>query len=223
MLQRFDRMHHQDLYQVLDTPPTASADDIRRAYYTLAKRFHPDKFTRDEMKGKAEKVFGHITEAYSTLSRGTSRQKYDEDLAARQRPKTQEKVDGGDIARQNYRHGRELLDRGRLGEAVSFLQNAAEQDPSKAEYVFHLALAQSRNPRWKKEAEENFLAALRIDPTNAACYAQLGALYARGGVHSKARDMFRKALEWDPDNAVAREGLESEEGGKKGLLGMFKK
>jgi curved DNA-binding protein CbpA len=223
MLQRFERMHQQDLYQVLDTPSTASADDIRRSYYTLAKRFHPDKFTREEMKTKAEKVFGHITEAYSTLSREASRKKYDEDLAARQRPRTQERVDSGDIARQNYRHGRELLDRGRFGEAVSFLQNAVEQDPSKAEYVFQLALAQSKNPRWKKEAEENFLSALRIDPTNAEFYAQLGALYARGGVHSKAREMFRKALEWDPDNAVAREGLDPGGGDKKGLLGMFKK
>ena len=223
MLQRFEQMRQQDLYQVLGTPPAGSSDDIRRAYYVLAKKFHPDKFTREEMKAKAEKAFGHITEAYSTLSHVASRQKYDEDLVSRQRPQTQEKTDSGDIARQNFKHGKDLLDRGRFGEAVSFLLNAVEQDPARAEYAFHLALAQSKNPRWKKDAEESFMKALSIDPTHADSYAHLGALYARGGVQSKAREMYRKALEWDPGHTLALEGLAALEDGKKGLLGMFKK
>jgi curved DNA-binding protein CbpA len=223
MLARFEQMRQQDLYQVLGTPPAAGTDDIRRAYYVLAKKFHPDKFTRDEVKAKAEKVFGHITEAYSTLSHAASRQKYDEDLASRQRPKTQEKTDAGDLARQNFKHGKDLMDRGRFGDAVSFLQNAVEQDPGKAEYAYHLGLAQSKNPRWKKDAEESFLKALASDPTHADSYAHLGALYARGGLLSKARDMYRKALEWDPAHALAQEGLAALDEGKKGLMGIFKK
>jgi len=77
--------------------------------------------------------------------------------------------------------------------------------------------------RWKKDAEESFLKALKIDPTSAKVYAELGALYAKGGLHSKARDMFKRALEWDPANQKAIEGLDAEGSGKKGLLGMFKK
>jgi Tfp pilus assembly protein PilF len=84
-------------------------------------------------------------------------------------------------------------------------------------------MAQSKNPRWKKDAEENFLKASERDPTNAEIYAHLGSLYAKGGLHSKARDMFKKALQWDPANEVAQEGLEQVEGGRKGILGMFKK
>lgn len=223
MLQRFEQMRSQDLYQVLGVMAGAPADDIRRAYYGLAKKFHPDKFTVEEFKTKAEKVFAHITEAYSTLSHEAARKKYEEDQASRKAPTHEKGADTHDLARMNYRHGREMFEKARFGEAVGFFQNACDQDPSKADYPYYLGLAQSHNPRWKKDAEESFLKALKIDPTSARVYAELGALYAKGGLHSKARDMYKKALEWDPANQKALEGVEAEQGGKKGLLGMFRK
>jgi len=224
MLQRFDQMRQQDLYQVLGVAAGSANDDIRRAYYGLAKKFHPDKFTRDELKSRAEKVFAHITEAYSTLSTPETRAKYDEDQALRKGGQTHEKkVDSGDMAHMNFKHGRHMFEQGKIGEAISFLQNACDQDPSKGEYFHLLAQAQSRNPRWKKDAEENFLRAIDKDPTNAEIYAHLGSLYSKGGLHSKAREMFKKALQWDPASQEALDGLAHEDGGKKGLLGMFKK
>jgi len=123
----------------------------------------------------------------------------------------------------NFRHGKDMFDKGKFGEAISFLQNACDQDPSKAEHFHYLAMAQSRNPRWKRDAEENFLRALEHDPTNAEIYAHLGSLYAKGGLHSKARDMFKKALQWDSANEEAQVGLAQGDGGRKGILGMFKK
>ena len=135
----------------------------------------------------------------------------------------EKKQDPGELARINFKHGKDMFDKGRIGEAITFLQNACDQDPSKAEHFHCLAIAQGKNPRWKKDAEENFLKAIEKDPMNAEMYAHLGSLYARGGLHSKARDMFKKALQWDPANQEAQEGLAQEEGGRKGLLGMFKK
>ncbi len=224
MLQRFEQLRDQDLYQVLGVTTGSPSDDVRRAYYGLAKKLHPDKFTREDMKAKAEKVFAHITEVYSNLSNADTRTKYDEDQAIRKGSHGQEKkADGGDMAHMNFKHGREMFDKGKLGEAISFLQNACDQDPSKAEHFHYLAMAQSRNPRWKKDAEENFLKAIERDPTNAEIYAQLGSLYAKGGLHSKARDMFKKALQWDPASQEALDGLASEDAGRKGILGMFKK
>jgi hypothetical protein len=48
-------------YEVLGVPPTASAEEIRRAYLTLARRHHPDAGgSTDEMR--------RLNEAWSALS-----------------------------------------------------------------------------------------------------------------------------------------------------------
>jgi len=220
---RFARMREQNLYDVLGIAKSSGTDDIRRAYYALARRLHPDKFTREEIKLKAEKVFRHITEAYSTLSKPETRKKYEDDLESTNRPQHHEKTEPSDLARSNYRAGRDQFEKGHFGEALAFFQNACDQDPSKSEYFHYLGLTQSKNPRWKKDAEANFLRALQIDPSNAVLYAQLGSIYAKGGLQSKAREMFRRALQWDPANREALEGIAADDGAKKGLLGLFKK
>jgi curved DNA-binding protein CbpA len=226
MLARFEKLNESDLYSVLGVLQGSTTEDIRRAYYGLAKQFHPDKFTREELKVKAEKVFAHITQAYSTLENPEGRSKYDEELALRSSTKDRKTVDTADIAKMNFKTGKEHYDNGRFAESLSFFQNACDQDPKRAEYWRYLGLTQSKNPRWKKDAADSLLRAIGIDPTDADTYAQLGALYARGRLASKAREMYQKALQWNPDQALAREGLESldgADGGKKGLLGIFKK
>jgi curved DNA-binding protein CbpA len=224
MLQRYQGLHNQDLYQVLGVSSGARTDEVRRAYYALARKFHPDKFRKEEIKAKAEKSFARITEAYSTLVNADLRQKYNEEAAAHAGHRNDNRAaDTTEIARQNFRHGREHLEHGRLAEALSSLQNACDQDPTRAEYFELLGTTQARNPRLRKQAEENLQKAIEISPTRANAYAMLGSLYERAGTTDRAREMYRRALQWDPENELARKALEGETPGKKsGLLGLFK-
>ena len=224
MLQRYQGLHNQDLYQVLGVSSGARTDEVRRAYYALARKFHPDKFRKDEIKAKAEKSFARITEAYSTLINADLRQKYNEEAAAHAGNRNDNRAaDTTEIARQNFRHGREHLEHGRLAEALSSLQNACDQDPTRAEYFELLGATQARNPRLRKQAEENLQKAIEISPTSANAYAMLGALYERAGTTDRAREMYRRALQWDPENALARKALEGEAAARKsGLFGLFK-
>jgi curved DNA-binding protein CbpA len=221
MLRRFRDIHALDLYQVLDVMPVATTDVVRRSYYALARRLHPDTFHREDLKSKAEKVFARITEAYSTLSHPASREKYDEERQARSSHAEDKSADAASVARMNYRHGREHFEHGRLSEALSFLQNACQQDPTRGEYFEYLGMAQTKNPRLRKQAEENLLKAIELAPTSAGAYAILGQLYERAGAMDRARAMYRKALEWDPANETALAGLESEGSTRKGIFGLF--
>jgi Ca-activated chloride channel family protein len=63
----------QDFYTVLGLPRNASADDIREAYFSAARRLHPDKNTTP---GDTE-FFLDIQEAYEVLSNPKKRSKYD--------------------------------------------------------------------------------------------------------------------------------------------------
>ncbi|HEY2320289.1 MAG TPA: DnaJ C-terminal domain-containing protein [Solirubrobacteraceae bacterium] len=63
----------EDYYEALGVPPDASAEDIRRAYRTLARQYHPDV---NKAPG-AEDRFKEISEAYEVLRDPEKRARYD--------------------------------------------------------------------------------------------------------------------------------------------------
>jgi curved DNA-binding protein CbpA len=221
MLQRHAEIYSLDLYQVLGVGQGAPTDVIRHAYYELARRFHPDKFRDDALKAKAEQVFGRITEAYSTLSVQEARSRYDGERASRDHRPADKQGETGVLARENFRRGKEEMEHGRFNEALVFLMHACEQDPNRAEYFEYLGATQAKNPRLRRQAEESLLHSLALSPTSAGPYLHLGSLYERSGHHDKSREMYKKALEWDPDNEEARQALGQEHGPRKGFLGLF--
>eukprot|EP00042_Codosiga_hollandica_P026089 m.121002 g.121002 ORF g.121002 m.121002 type:complete len:333 (-) comp52089_c0_seq40:1279-2277(-) len=64
----------KDLYEVLGVSKTAEQKDIKSAYYTLAKKYHPDANPGNK---EAAKRFQEISEAYSVLSNESERARYD--------------------------------------------------------------------------------------------------------------------------------------------------
>lgn len=67
-------MPTKDFYDVLGVSRTASADEIKRAYRTLARNHHPDVAPD---KAAAEHRFKEINEAYEVLSDPQKRAQYD--------------------------------------------------------------------------------------------------------------------------------------------------
>ncbi|MDD5710512.1 MAG: DnaJ C-terminal domain-containing protein [Candidatus Colwellbacteria bacterium] len=61
----------KDYYEILGVGRDASADEIKKAYYRLAHRYHPDK------NAGGDKKFKEINEAYQVLSNHEKRQQYD--------------------------------------------------------------------------------------------------------------------------------------------------
>src|SRR4051794_32715516 len=68
-------VEYKDYYRVLGVPRTASAEEIRKAFRSLARQYHPD-VAKD--KKHAEEKFKEINEAYEVLSDAAKRKTYDE-------------------------------------------------------------------------------------------------------------------------------------------------
>ena len=64
-----------DYYKILGVDKNASAEDIRKAYRKLARKFHPDLNPNDK---EANKKFQQINEANEVLSDPENRKKYDQ-------------------------------------------------------------------------------------------------------------------------------------------------
>lgn len=64
----------KNLYSVLGVPQTATQKEIKKAYYTLAKKYHPDANPDDKA---AETKFAEAAEAYEVLGDDGKRKQYD--------------------------------------------------------------------------------------------------------------------------------------------------
>jgi len=65
----------KDYYKILGISENASADEIKKIYRTLAKKYHPDANPNNK---SAEEKFKEISEAYYVLSDTKKRQEYDQ-------------------------------------------------------------------------------------------------------------------------------------------------
>lgn len=66
---------YKDYYGILGIDKNATQEEIKKAYRTLARKYHPDLNPNDSA---AEQQFKNINEAYEILSDRDKRQKYDQ-------------------------------------------------------------------------------------------------------------------------------------------------
>jgi len=217
-----DNMESFNYYQVLGITDGASPEDIKKSYFRLARRYHPDLFSRElpsETIQKIDKVFDLITKAYHTLSDEKRKGEYDKQLSA---PPGDDRKNQAHEAEKRFRQGKTLFDQSRYEEALVFLEQSVRLSQDKARYFMLLAMTQSKLHIYRKEAEKNFIRATKLEPWNAEAFVGLGILYKREGLHIKAKKQFERALQIDPDHKIARKELtgERKSGGKISLKDM---
>ena len=58
-----------DPYKVLGVSPDATDEEVKKAYYSLAKKYHPDAYRDNPLKDLADDKMKQINEAYDTITK----------------------------------------------------------------------------------------------------------------------------------------------------------
>lgn len=206
-------------YQILDVSSDCSQIEIKKAYFKLARKYHPDLFSGEiltDVKDKIEEVFSYITKAYETLSDEEKRKDYDSKMEVLPQ---EGRKNIAQEAETKFRKGKTLYDEEKYEDALILLGEAVRIMKDKGSYYLLLALTESKIPSLHKKAEKDFIRAVTLEPWNAEAYIGLGLLYKKAGLKVKAKKHFEKALSLDPDHEVVLKELGGKGRGaqKKGL------
>ena len=206
------RMTKLDHHQLFGLYPSASEAEVKKAYFALARKFHPDRFGRTldpQIKKQIDELFDRITKSYKALTTANGAAAEVESAP----PADETDRDPGRSADTRFRQGKTLYNQARYDEAVQYLEEAVRMNDNKGDYFLLLALAQSKIRGLSKKAEKNFLRAVELEPWNPEGIVGLGILYKKEGLNTRAKRQFERALEIEPGHQAARQELESMGGG----------
>lgn len=147
-------------YEVLGLREGASQEEIKSAYRTLVKKYHPDQFKDNPLKELANEKLREINEAYESLTKNTSTNSSNNTynnpsefaeirmlIQNRNFQLALEKLSAiqNHNAEWHYLMGVSYLYLGRGDSALSYLQQAVNLDPNNLEYRQTLNNIMQRN------------------------------------------------------------------------------
>jgi curved DNA-binding protein CbpA len=221
ILKAFEEMPYLNHYQVLGIQKHSGEHEIKKAYFLLAKRYHPDRHFEPEMqdmKEKLETLFNRLHEAYEVLSNPERRQEYDPAKPQPAAPGFEERrpdeyvenyTERAAKAVAFYNAGMKDFKVGNFWGAAEAFSSASRLNPVKASYFYYYGLSLSHVPRRRHEAEENLQKAIEIDPLKDEYYLELGNLYLKSGLKQRALEVFREALLENPLSEKIREAIKA--------------
>src|ERR1700733_939263 len=196
-------------YQLLGVTAESPSSQVKKSYYSLARKFHPDSHggNRESMT-RLKDLMVIIAEAYRTLENQEKRAAYDKSLAAvggfrmhREKTATEDSIEAW-LKRAN-----ECLRAKNFVGSIVWLRKCVETAPDQALYRAMLARSLGTVPQYRNEAIEQFEKAIDLDPWRESVYVAFAELFESLQLAGRARGVYSKLLEINPTHAKACERL----------------
>lgn len=206
-------------YDILGVDPKAETDELKKAYFMLAKNFHPDRYHSaggDTLK-RIQSAFTELAQAHETLKNPSSREVYDyrvrKELAEREKREATGETGAQQVQREqaaeNFERGYNLLMDNDPEAAAPFLARAAHFGPQNARHRAYYGRALSFDDKQRHKAEAELQAAIKLDPTNANFRLMLAEFFIKFNLMKRAEGELNRLLGIFPSNREARAMLES--------------
>jgi len=207
-------------YQLLEVTSETPGVQVKKSYYSLVRKFHPDNHMGNrELITPLKNLMVVISEAYKTLANEERRAAYDKSLAAAGGFRMQREKTGAEESLDEWMNrANECLRAKNFVGSIVWLRKCHEAAPESALYLAMLARSLGTISQYENEAVELFQKAINLDPWKVPVYLQFGELLEEMELPERARSVYSKLLEISPTNAKAHERLallEPEEDGEK--------
>lgn len=209
---KIEELRERNAFEILDVPLEADARTVKRAYFKLAKQYHPDRYFDHESRQpnrSAEALFALIGRAYDEL-RDDDRRAIYRDYIERGTTEEEEMARAANILQSEveFQKGVLLLRHKQRDEARRHLLRAVELHPDEVEYRIYLAWCRFLDS-WdgdKEEAEaqsRELKTVLKQLPKHIDGHFYFGRMLKIMGKHREALEVFRHVLKLHPRHPEA--------------------
>jgi DNA-binding response OmpR family regulator len=196
-------MRKLDYFEILGIKRTATREDIKRAYFALAKEYHPDRHSSSrsaEARELAQQLYDLISAAHDTLADPTERERYVEELKSGRRRDMGHDVSKILAAEGKFQRGEEFMRQRQYAEAVTAFHEAVALYGEEGEFYAWLGWARFQaNPADTELSIVDIEKAISLSPKLDKSYLFLGYIHKATGRPDKAEKQFEKAIQANPD------------------------
>ena len=156
-------------YEVLGVSKNATDEEIKNAYRTLARKYHPDNYTDNPLSDLASEKMKEINDAYDEIvnmrKNGNSNQN--------------SSYGGSYDASTKFPEVRNLINQGRLEQAQELLDGVPPQNRDAEWYFLNGTVLYRRG--WFDQAYTSFATAVRMNPQNPEYRNAMNNAQRQGG------------------------------------------
>jgi tetratricopeptide (TPR) repeat protein len=211
IIERAAQISGQDYFQMLGLDRAATPEMVQKAFFALAKVWHPDRLPPAliDVKDACSKVFTHLTEAQATLCDAERRAEYMRLLKdGGATPDDQAMIHAILDAATEFQKAEIMLKRNETAQAYELAKKAHALDPDQADYLAMVTWLDAQQPEWVgREKTLEKIAVLdkciKMNANSERAYFWRGMLFKRIDETSKAMKDFKKAAELNPRNLDA--------------------
>ena len=207
--ERCHKIEKQNYYDMLDVPREASAESVRKQYYAIAKRWHPDRALGElaPLKPYVEACFAIFTVANETLGDDKKRANYLRQVQeGGGTPEADRAMEAILWAAKEHQKAEVLFKRRDFEGAAAILAAAIQVTPDEADVLAAHAWALFNMPVDEAREQEMMVVvtrALAIEPKHDRAHYYKGLMYVRTGQDANAAKHFREAAQINPKNLEA--------------------
>jgi hypothetical protein len=211
IVERAHSIDRADYFTMLEVPRDATRSDIESSFYTLAKRWHPDRLPGEltPVRPACSRVFARMSEAHAALVDDESRARYMKLLAdGSGSPEMQETLARVVEAATNFQKAEVCLRRNDLAQAETLCRRAVDLDATQPDYQAMLAWLFALKPENQsadktKAAIQMLERAIAMSERCEKAFFYRAMLYKRLGRADAAVRDFKRVVNLNPRNIDA--------------------